>query len=380
MNRRNLLKVMGAAPILAATAQLNACATGDADTPWTHAGKPDTDPRRTALSYAILAPNPHNMQPWIVRLTGTNGIELSIDRTRLLPATDPFSRQIVIGCGAFLEVLSLAAPSTGNVANITLWPDGEPGPVLDDRPFARVELVASPGTRLDPLAAHILTRRTNREAFDTSRPVPEAAYGALQSSISGLQGSGIVMGHAGETDLERWRALILQAMRIEYVTPHTLQESIDVMRFGRKEATEKPWGLVLDFPFVELMRATGLLSPKALADPNSTAWKQGLSSFDESAKSAMGFVWTKSRDNKRTTQLLAGRAHARMHLQATALGLALQPWSQALQEYAEMEPLFSRVQSETGASADAPVQMLMRIGYGPTIGPAPRRPLSDYLG
>jgi hypothetical protein len=380
MNRRNILQILGAAPVLAATSQLGACSTPDASGPWRQAGNPDTDPRRAALSYAILAPNPHNMQPWIVRLTGSNGIEVSIDRSRLLPATDPFSRQIVMGCGAFLELLALAAPSTGHMARIALWPEGEPGPVLDDRPFARIELVATPGATLDPLASHILTRRTSREAFDTARPVPESAYAALAASIATDAGSPVIMGHAAQAEIDRWRALILEAMRVEYVTPRTLQESIDVMRFGRREAAEKPWGIVLDFPFVEAMHATGLLSQQALADPNSQAWKQGLTSFDASAKSAMGFVWLKSRDNSRTTQLLAGRAHARMNLQATALGLSLQPWSQSLQEYPEMAPLFQRVQAETGARADAPVQMLVRIGYGPQVEPAPRRPLSDYLG
>lgn len=37
--------------------------------PWPNAGSYD-DPRKNPLCYAILAPNPHNLQPWVVDLVG----------------------------------------------------------------------------------------------------------------------------------------------------------------------------------------------------------------------------------------------------------------------------------------------------------------------
>ena len=76
-------------------------------------GSGETDPRRRALAHAILAPNAHNMQPWLVDLSEADVITLYIDRTRLLPETDPFSRQIVISHGTFLELLVLAAAAEG---------------------------------------------------------------------------------------------------------------------------------------------------------------------------------------------------------------------------------------------------------------------------
>src|SRR6185503_11468785 len=71
------------------------------------------DPRVRALSYALLAPNPHNLQPWIADLREPNVITFVLDRTRSLPATDPYSRQITVGCGAFLELLRMAAAEQG---------------------------------------------------------------------------------------------------------------------------------------------------------------------------------------------------------------------------------------------------------------------------
>lgn len=47
------------------------------------------DIRLKMLCYAILAPNPHNKQPWLVELSGEDAITLYIDREHLLPMTDP---------------------------------------------------------------------------------------------------------------------------------------------------------------------------------------------------------------------------------------------------------------------------------------------------
>lgn len=80
----------------------------DAIEPWNGPG-PEKDVRRWVLSYALLAPNPHNLQPWMADLHGEGEIVLTLDPARTLPNTDPFGRQIMMGAGAFLELLTLAA-------------------------------------------------------------------------------------------------------------------------------------------------------------------------------------------------------------------------------------------------------------------------------
>jgi hypothetical protein len=35
---------------------------------WSESKQPELDIRKRVLSYAMLAPNPHNMQPWIIDL------------------------------------------------------------------------------------------------------------------------------------------------------------------------------------------------------------------------------------------------------------------------------------------------------------------------
>ncbi len=64
MNRRNFLRIAGGGVVVAAGGAGLFAATRtpqDALAPWRLIGSYD-DPRKNALSHAILAPNPHNRQ------------------------------------------------------------------------------------------------------------------------------------------------------------------------------------------------------------------------------------------------------------------------------------------------------------------------------
>lgn len=67
-----------------------------------------------ALSYVILAPNPHNRQPWVVDLSQSDQIVIWRDKEKNLPETDPLDRQLTIGMACFLEQLKIAASQTGH--------------------------------------------------------------------------------------------------------------------------------------------------------------------------------------------------------------------------------------------------------------------------
>ena len=108
--------------------------------------------------------------------------------------------------------------------------------------------------------------------------------------------------------------------------------------------------------------------------------------FSGHSMSAMGFVWLATAGNSRAQQIEAGRAYVRLQLQATALGLGMHPMSQALQEFAEMEPHHAAAhrlllgRASPRDAAEPTVQMLCRIGYPPAaVGPTPRRALADFL-
>jgi hypothetical protein len=93
---------------------------------------------------------------------------------------------------------------------------------------------------------------------------------------------------------------------------------------------------------------------------------------------AMGHVWLVTDDNSRETQIATGADWLRVNLAATAQGLGFQPLSQALQEFPEMVAPFRQVHDRLAPNGGT-VQMLSRIGYGPTVGKSPRWPLESRI-
>jgi len=381
-SRRQALRFLGGSAIaLGAATGLGAGAfvmtrePKRAQLPWRMAAEGDhADPRLKALAYAVLAPNPHNRQPWLLDLVGEDVVDVYCELDRRLPETDPFDRQITIGFGAFLELLRMAAAEGGHTVTVAPFPQGEPGLRLDARPIARVRFEAG-GASVDPLFAYVLARRTNREPFDTTREVSEVAMEGVQSAAVAAPTIGV-----SRTDPQRaaLRALTWAAHETEIRTPATYQESIDLMRIGRREIEANPDGITLEGAFIEALNAVGVLTRETLADPSSTAFQQGLDMFVPVFASAMAHVWITTPGNSRAEQLAAGRDWLRVHLAATREGLALQPISQALQEYASMTELNAEVHGLL-APGGGRIQMLGRLGYGSDIAPAPRWPLESRL-
>lgn len=374
--RRGVLHWLAAAAPLAA-AGCSGAPTVDPAAAWRSPGLGERDPRRFALAHAILAPNPHNRQPWLVDLVGADEIVFYADTARLLPFTDPPNRQITLGCGAFLELLSQAAAQAGHRADIALWPDGEPQPNLDARPVARVRLIPDATTPRDPLFAQVLDRHTNRAAFQMDAP-PTADE--LAAVIAAAKGPGLAAGAVTEAGA-RARLIDLgwRAWMVEAETPATHMESVRLIRIGAAEVAQHRDGISLDGPMMEGLKAVGLMSRENLADPASFASKTGADMWREMLTGTPAFFWLKGADNSRVTQIAAGRAYARAQLAATALGLSMHPWSMALQEFPQMAKLYAATQTELGATPQAPLQMLVRIGRAKPAGPAPRRGLAAHI-
>lgn len=372
LDRRRALRLIGGGLVLAPVAAGCSSASEPAREPWHQTGRYD-DVRKQALSYALLAPNPHNRQPWLVRLDGSDSLVLYVDLERRLPVTDPFDRQITIGCGAFLELMSIAAAEEEYRLEISTFPDGEDLRSLDRRSIARVRFVTDGVTR-DPLFNQILARRSNKKIYE-DRDVPDSALTALAEAgrVQGVTSSTI-----GNTALAAsLRDLTWHSHVKEIMTPAANQESVDLMRIGATEVTANPDGIALEGPMIEIGRRLGMVSREALADPTSSAFQQGLDLYKKMAMSARAFGWISNANETRLDQLNAGRAYVRVNLKATALGLAVHPWSQALQEYPEMRELYDEAHLLIGQGER--VQMLYRIGYAKNIEPAPRRGLQAHL-
>jgi hypothetical protein len=352
----------------------------EAVAPWQGPGN-EPDLRRWILSYAILAPHSHNLQSWVVELSVPGQILLRCDLQRLLPETDPYSRQIMMSHGTFIELLDMAARERGQRADITLFPEGAFGPdKLDGRPVALIRLVPDATVPKDPLFAQILKRHTNRAAYDLARPVSAEAWQAMAVAV---KPNPLRFGFSGPDQpelLAQQRAVAAEAWRIEMVTPRAILESYKVLRVGPDEVARHRDGLTLLDPSVVWLARLGLFDRSQAPGPDDYAITSQIKDFAQKLESTPGFLWMVTDGNDRATQVDAGRAYARVQLAGTAMGVVMQPLQQALQEYPEQAGPHAQIRRLLGAKAPGQtVQMWARVGHAAPAAPAPRRGIDAHI-
>ena len=328
--RRRFIALVGGGAVLAA-APLAGCSStypAAAVQAW-QAPSEATDIRRWMLAHGLLAPNPHNRQPWSADLRRDGEITLVCDGERLLPETDPFGRQILIGCGAFIELAVMAAAERGHGVRVALFPDGEPGPreLPRGRTVARLSLTRDAATRKDPLFAQIRRRHTHKGAFDNARRVPAEVWQALTSSAID---SGLLAGTVNDAQtMTTLRRITRDSFETEMLTPRTYLESARLMRIGPDEIERHRDGIALTGAMVRLMAGVGLFDRFEVPQRGSSNYKQTMNRWSV-FETGSGYFWIASRGNARAAQSDSGRAYVRAHLQATAAGVDMHPLSQAL--------------------------------------------------
>ncbi len=337
---------------------------------------PPKDVRLDAFRHGILAPNPHNRQPWLIKLVGDHEALVSCNLNRRLPETDPYDRQILIGFGCFLELARIAAAERGFRMEISAFPEGIPGGRLDSRPVARVRFVADSLTPKDPLFAFIPIRRTNKQPFDLGKPVPSSALSALAS----CRVPATTIGTTGDdVQIKKLRTQTWDAWMVELKTQRTWMESVNLMRIGKSEIEANPDGISIGGPMIEALAMAGQVSREQIGKPGSVAQQTSVDRYRPIMATATAYAWIATEGNLRIDQLATGYCYARMNLEAARLGLGFHPASQALQEFPEMAKSFSDVHATLGVQSGQRVQMLMRLGYGASVAKTPRWPLESHL-
>ncbi len=381
-SRRGFIRLLGGGAVFAAGIGSTGCAGGLPDVAvqaWQSAAT-ETDLRRSMLAHALLAPNPHNRQPWIADLREPGRIHLLCDGERLLPETDPFGRQILIGCGAFIELAVIAAAERGHAVNVALFPQGAPAPrSLPAGTVVATLTVGSAGSAApDPLFASITRRHSAKTAYADGRPLPDALGAAWIETARrhGLQ-AGLVTAPA---ELAALRRLAREAYEIECTTPATWLESARLMRIGPDAIARHRDGISLSSPMIRVLHATGLFDPMEVPQRGQTSLQRVMDRW-QPFETGSGFLWLASPGHARAQQVQAGRAYVRQHLQATAAGVDMHPLSQALQEFNAMRGPYAAVHRALGVDpAQGAVQMLARVGYAAApAGPTPRRELATML-
>lgn len=380
--RRSFIRLLGGGAVAAAGLGSAGCAGSLPEAalrPW-QAAASETDLRRFMLAHALLAPNPHNRQPWIADLREAGRIHLLCDGERLLPETDPFGRQILIGCGAFIELAVIAAAERGRATTVELFPRG--APASRSLPAGSVVATLTPGDAgsapRDALFDLIARRHSAKSAYAEGRPLPDALLRAWDEAAHShdLQSGTVTAPDA----LAALRRITREAYEIECTTPATWLESAHLMRIGPDAIAAHRDGISLASPMIRLLHATGLFDPMVVPARGQSSLQRVMDRWTP-FETGSGFLWLSSPGNTRAQQVQAGRAYVRQHLQATAAGVDLHPVSQALQEFDAMRGPFAAVHHALGVDpARGTVQMLARVGYATSpAGPTPRRELGSLL-
>jgi nitroreductase len=303
------------------------------------------------LAAATAAPSMHNTQPWRFRVSGAV-IELRADPGRALPVADPTGRAMHIACGAALMNLRLAAAVAGCEPVVRLLPD--PGrPLL----LATVRLAgphgAGPAER--ELHAAITLRHTNRGPF-SGHPVPP---GVLAELADAARVEGGVLHVLDHDETARVLYLVREAERALLADP-AYRAELARWAGGPRDQDGIPDS------------ALGPRSPSRPAPVREFAPGRpppaGYAWFEEDAQLAV----LSTRPGGQASWLVAGQALQRVLLTAAMRGIAVSPLTQPL------ETAQAWLVRDPRSGQEEP-QMILRIGYGLPVSPAPRRPVSDVL-
>jgi nitroreductase len=323
---------------------------------------------RAIVESATRAPSIHNTQPWRF-VAHEDTIEVWTDPARGLKVLDPTGRGRHISCGAALLHARLAAAAAGYAATVTLLPDPAEPTHLADLALHPAQ-PAQPNSAEDAesaerdLAAAIPARHTSREPFsdapiaaDTVRELRQAAEaeGAWLRIIETPEDAtavAVLLAHADEMqaadpayveELRTWTQRGDTGDGIpSSAVPHTAPAERgsnyrlrDFVTDREPDATSSHEPPPVERPLIAVLGTT---------EDDVPAW------------------------------IAAGQALGRLLLTATEHGVTASPLTQAL----EIPATRAGLAHELGVIGHP--QMLLRLGYGKTGAPTPRRPVDDVLG
>jgi hypothetical protein len=210
--------------------------------PTDYAKRPNPDdfkqPILKAIALGINAPSPHNTQSWKFEIVDDMQMRLYVDESILLPATDPPSRQIHMGAGCFIETAVLGAQRLGYKCDVDYFPRGYVNESdFGKKPVASIQLI-NEEVKVDPLAANIESRQTNRRKYNGSL-ITKTEYDELLR-LTGTSHSNLVFINS---NFDPYLDIFYRGFEIESKTFETNEETRNLFRFNEQQREEKRDGI-----------------------------------------------------------------------------------------------------------------------------------------
>lgn len=338
------------------------------------------EPILNCILFGLTAPNPHNTQAWKFKILNSKEMLLFIDDSRILPITDPTTRQIHIAQGTFLECMRIGASSLSFETKIQLFPEGkESNGNIGKKPIAKVSLL-SKQIAVDPLFPYLKDRRTVRTAYEGDLLQEKEFRKILEDSSPKFSE---VQSFLAQTKIDSLIKECMDALRIEVQNVRTADESRLWFRFSQAEVNIKRDGISLADQgvtgFQKWILETFFMGPEPEKFHNKTGVDQFLSGYEKKIKTAKGIVIWKTKKNEKMDWVQVGIDYVRFQLAAIKSGFVIHPMSQILQEYPEMNAKRESFEQNLGIQKNEKIQMVARIGRSEYRYFTPRRNLKSML-
>ncbi len=323
--------------------------TGPAYDPWTLWNAPGYKGTPLALVAAgILASNPHNTQPWVFRVSETE-IEVLADTARNLGTFDPYLREMHIGLGCAIENMVLAAPANGYAATVESAPGSLTAVERGGLVRAATLRLSPAGGDTDPLYEAIPHRHTNRYAYDRARGFPEELLRGFTATTAD-ENVALSLFTEGK-EYEALGAAIADATD-EIVADHAMiEDSHAWFRDGPDEMARERSGLELDTAGLSpALLAAAKILPALPAEQSHAAWAAQTRDTHVPTASLLGLISVRDRYD-RPQALAAGRLWQRLHLSASAAGIAMHPLNQPVETIDRERQLEKEAKSEARLAA-----------------------------
>jgi hypothetical protein len=324
------------------------------------------DPRIRLAAYGLLAANGHNMQPWIIKLdrNNSNVFYLYADANRMSPMADPDARQLMVTQGTFLEYVSVAGQALGYPATIDLFPDGtfdeqHLAQSMTAKPVARITLGRAAAQK-SPLFDAVYIPDTNREAY---RPTPLTS--AQKRAFEALLTTNVrTIVYGDQKNVTALGKIALDSAVIEAHTPRVMKEAGAIFRANEYQKNQTRYGFSFEGQGTsgfKLYFMQGLITLLPFLNSSSAASDLMIQSTRTELAHTPAYAMILSGSNSRTDQVRSGMFYSQLNLTASSLGLAVQPVSQALEEYPEMQKQYSDIHDKYAPDGQT-IQMLVRVG------------------
>lgn len=318
------------------------------------------DDVQEALWYASLAANSHNAQAWNTRLyLHENRLRLSIDDSRLLNVVDSKKREAAISLGCYVEMMCTAFDAFGYDTRVE-YSDASVSVIYTKQADAAVDT--------EKLAL-IEKRHTDKSAYKND-PIDPVVAGQLLGKYPALS-----LYQNDTAYFSYLKQLSENAVTAQSENQDYRDELAEWMRFSDQEAADKRDGLNADMLGLKGMIKSfySWTTTRETAKGDGFA-QQGIDTARKQLNGCGAFaVFTGGNTFEELVDV--GRSVQAFWLDCTSHEIAVQPFSAAL----ETTPFCDTIQDDLGA--DAPIQMILRLGYVEDYGTncALRRNLSDYV-